>query len=276
MNILIPADFSMVSVNAIRFAYDMANKKDQLKVVHVSQGTLSPSNYYNPVMAGLNLVPALKKKMTQLICEALKTHNLPSNIDVEITIGEVVGEVKDMAQNDDFDFIVVGSRDKADLVDRWIGTVALGIVKTNNIPVFLIPANSSYDGFKKTIIATDHKLQNADLLEMISEWNKDHHSFLSFLHVHDQTNGEEAIHEEIVKSFYEKKQVDFSFEIKTIISGDVSGSLLAQAYEENADLLIAAPNNHGFFHTLMFRNISKDLVLKSKIPVLFLHTKPKA
>lgn len=272
MKILIPVDFSKVSANTIRFAWDACANKDQITILHVSQGVLSSAEYYNPGLGNLNLEPVLKNKLKELIKSALSLENIPPNFETEVLIGDAVSEIQYFAEKNNFDEIYVGSRDKSDLIDKWIGTISLGVVKTNKVPVYLIPINCSYDGFKKVMVATDKKLQDPSILSTISSWNKEHRAFMSFLQVYNASEEkEDSTTEEIVRAFYEKQEVDFGFEIRSMGSSDISGSLLEQAYSEAADLMIAVPENHGFFHTLMFRSISKDLVLKSKIPVLFLH-----
>ena len=77
--------------------------------------------------------------------------------------------------------------------------------------------------------------------------------------------------EKIVKELYEKENVDFGFEIATVNSRNIGDSLLASAYNYQADLMIVIAENQNFMQSLLFKSLSKELVLKSSIPVLFLH-----
>jgi nucleotide-binding universal stress UspA family protein len=269
--ILIPFDFSEVSLNAVQYALDFSDTSDELHVVHVHSGLLS---IQSPMMlkAGERYINSIKEEIEATIINNLELNALPSKLKITAIHGEAVHALSRYSRKHLTELAIVGTRDKYDLVDRWIGTISLGLVKSLFIPVYLIPRNASFNGFNKVTVASDHHLGKPQVLHQIKIWNDNHNAFIKFLHVRetiDSNYSDEA--KKIVEELYEKEKVDFSFEIATINSMNIGSSLLSAAYNNESDLLIVIAENQSFMNSLLFKSISKELILKSSIPILFLH-----
>lgn len=268
--IAIPFDFSQVSLNALSYALGLFSK-DELYLIHVSEGMFSKdeSLVAAPI---LTHEKALKNEITQMVLNELKLKTFPSNINIIILDGEIVHSINNYVRKESFDFVLLGTRNRYDLIDRWIGTVSLGLVKILDLPVYLIPPHSKYRGFNKVMVASDFHLKEEKIIESIKKWNLPHKAYIKFMHVQqneDDDFGDES--DKIVNKLFEKADPDFGFEISSLKSIDVSGSLLATAYNYHADLLIVLPEEQDFISALLFKSISKEMILKSNIPVLFLH-----
>jgi nucleotide-binding universal stress UspA family protein len=214
----------------------------------------------------------LTEQIGKMVLQELELDSFPSNITIKILEGEVVTSLHKYVQEQNVDMMILGTRDKYDLIDRWVGTVSLGLVKLLDIPVYLIPRYSKYKGFSKVMVASDFHLKESKIVEAIKEWNKRYKSYIKFIHI--QQNEDDTYSEEsdlIVNKLFEKSDPEFGFEISKIKSMDISTSLLASAYNYHADLLIVLPEEQDFISTLLFKSISKEMILKSDIPVLFLH-----
>ena len=269
--ILVPFDFTEVALNAVQYAIDFATENDEIHIVHVHSGLLS---IQSPLMlkAGMNYIESIKGEITETIKANLELKEIPEKVIIQALNGDPVHAISKYARKNLLDLAIIGTRDKYDLFDRWIGTISLGLVKSLYIPVYLIPRFAKFDGFSKIMVASDHHLGKPQILHQIKAWNEEHNAFIKFLHVKERVNSlynDEA--EKIVRELYEKENVDFGFEISTINSRKISDSLLASAYNFKADLLIVIAENHNFMHSLLFKSLSKELILKSSIPVLFLH-----
>ena len=269
--ILIPFDFSEVSLNAVKYAMDFSGDSDELYIVHVHSGLLS---IQSPLMlkAGESYIQSIKEEIESTIVNNLELKDLPSNIIIEAINGEPVHALSRYSRKHLMDLAIVGTRDKYDLIDRWVGTISLGMVKSLYIPIYLIPRHASFNGFNKVMVASDHHLAKPQVLNQIKDWNANHNAFIKFLHVRENIDSfytEEA--DKIVSELYEKENVDFAFEISSTYSLNVGDSLLAAAYSSQSELLLVIAENQSFMNSLLFKSLSKELVLKSNIPVLFLH-----
>jgi nucleotide-binding universal stress UspA family protein len=209
--------------------------------------------------------------LKNLVKDVIGRENLPESISFRIVPGEAVSVITNMAKTFKPNYIFMGTRDKYDLMDRWIGTVSLGVVKSCNYPTYLIPKHSKYDSINKALVATDSHMKNPKLIHWLKIWNKKYNSFIKFLYVQRSEKRElEAISEGIISNLFEEDDVEFSFEIENVKSKDLVEALLAQAYNLGADLIIAAPDRQSLVQSILYKSVSKELILKSKIPLLFL------
>jgi nucleotide-binding universal stress UspA family protein len=267
---LVPVDFSEVSANAVRYALDMAKDSDKIDILHVQTGLITVTEA--PVIHNLKQAEqAVSEQINDYLCSVLALEKLPSNCNLKIETGEIVSTITSMSWEGEYDLIVMGTRDKYDVLDRLLGTISLGVVKRSPLSVLLIPKNNSFHKFEKILIAGDEHLHNEEILEDIRTWNLPYNAHLEILHIQDEDKGEfSKASESIIREFYEKKEVDFSFEIKIIQGKNISKILLEDAKDLPADLIMVLPEKQTFFSSLLFSSTSKDLILKSALPIFFM------
>ena len=271
--ILVPVDFTEVSFNALRYAMDLFGVMNEYHVVHVHPGLTS----MQPVAleSSMTSSESIKEEIEAILFETFDFDGkIPENIIVRSLAGEPVQRIKVLTEEESFDCAVIGTRDKYDLFDRWFGTTSLGMTKTMNIPIYLVPRYSTFEEYNKVVVSSDEHLIEQNLVQQIKEWNDQHKAYVKFLHI--QSKDEDQYSEEsktIVSELFEKSDPDFGFEIANIKSDNISESLLANAYNFKADLLVVITEKQSFIQTLLFQSVSKKIILQSSIPVLFLHSK---
>ena len=267
--ILVPMDMTEVSVNAMRYAYDMF-PDGEFSILYVDSGQSTREPFY--LKPGTTKEMVLKEEISNQVKAGLEVTALPANVNIKIDRGEVIPSVSALAAHTQPDYIVMGTRDKYNLLDKWIGTISLGVVKSVNCPTYLVPKHATFHNMKKVIVATDHQLEDSKLINWLKRWNKDYNAFVKFLHVQDSEGKDiQSISEKLVQNLFEKDNAEFGFEISNIKSNDIADTLLDKAYNFGADLVIAAPDRQSLFNAILYKSISKELILKSKIPLLFLN-----
>lgn len=267
--IIIPMNFTEVSANAFRYANALFPNAE-LHIVHAYSGIV---NTREPVYlkAGQTKKTVLQEELTKQVLREIGAEKLPSRIHVEILHGETVASIRHYVRDNNIEQMVIGTRDKYDLFDRWVGTVTLGLVKTLNIPIYLIPRYAKYNYFDKVMVASDYHLKDKAFIKLLNNWNRTYRAFIKFLHIQSSSNTSfEEEKEAISDTLLDGDLVDFGFEIESTKNKAVSDSLLANAYTFGADLLISIPDNQSFLESLLFQSVSKELILKSSIPLLFL------
>lgn len=268
--ILVAMDFSHVSVNALKYAY--AKHPDcEIHIAHASAPVYSPDeSFYYTVK--LTSPDEIEEELKGVVSKAFDESQIPDNVQIHIIKSDIVPGLKSYIMNNDIDYLYIGSRDKYDFFDKWIGNIALGIIKSVNIPCYLIPVNATYKPYTKVAVASDYHVKDSAMLNWLKAWNADYNAYVNFIHIITGDNNDfDAEQKVIVEELYEQGEVPFSFEISLVKSADISGSLLNSAYEFGADMLIAFPENQSFLGSLLFKSVSKEFILKSDIPVLFYH-----
>ena len=241
----------------------------QIRIIHISKGLihLEEPMILEPMASKSDV---LKARLLEIIQEQLGNYVKESIYDVIIREGEIVHEISKTVNDLKFDSVIMGTRDKYDFFDRWVGTISLGVVSKIHTPVYLVPRYASFKKIETVLVASDYNPENAETIKLIKKWNQEHKAFIKFLHVSRKTD-DEFDRDLIVDKLFEDSEPEFGFEISMIHDKNVSHSILSTAYNSKADLMIVLPENKSFIQSLLFRSLSKDLILKSSIPILFIH-----
>ncbi len=271
--VLIPVDFTEVSFNAFKYAMDLFGNNGEYHLVHIRPG-IAGVPVPTSVESSVGIIDTIEEQIEKIVIETFNYETLPKNIFPRSEVGEVVNSIKSIVQKEKFDCLVLGSRDNYDVFDRWFGTTSLGIVKSLDLAIYMVPRYSTFNDYEKVVVATDKHLKDPGLIANIKEWNANHKAYINFLHIRStEENAYGVESKQLISELFEHADPDFGFEISSIYSERVSESLLASAYNFKADILIVVAEQHSFLHTLLFKSVSKDLILKSSIPVLFIHDK---
>jgi len=269
-NVLIPMDFTSISINALKYAIDCF-PDSKLFICHVRTGILDTSESVG-ISMGLSQADFWAKSIKSFVSKELGLSTFPDTIEVAIDVGAVNVCINSFAEKNDIDCIVMGTRDKYNFVDRWFGTTSLAVIKESDIPVYVIPRYAQFGQHKKIMIASDYNSSDSVFLDKIKSWNKTNKAHLHFLHIQDKPIDDyDETKEKIVQHLFEEANVEFSFEIEVLQEKDISHSILATAYNKAIDLLIVVPEKQNFIQSILLKSVSKDLILQSDIPILFIN-----
>lgn len=265
---LVPVDYSEVAVNALRYVIDMCATDDVIDVIHVHASMLAISEA--PVVSNIQQLQAIEKEnIKKFITKSLDREI--GKINIIISQGEIVSQIIAQSKKQAYSSIIAGTRDKYDLLDKLLGTISLGIVKRSQIPVLLIPPKCSYQGYEHVIVGADSHLKSDVFLDKLKVWNQDHLAYLHMINVSsNSTKNYEQAAQSIISSFFEKEEVPFMYSIEKVEGDEVVPVLLDKAANYEADLIVLLPERQDFFTSLFVSSVSKEVILRSTYPVLFM------
>lgn len=267
-------DLSPVSMNAFDYAINKYPGAS-ITALHVITSMIDVDYPLHHTSAVSN-----KDRYVFDIEEMIRVHldvaQLPLQITVDAVYGEPVAMITKYLDKHLFDLVFLGSRDNYNLLEKVLGTVSLGVVKTSKVPVFVIPKFARFHEYQKIVVACDEHVNDPDIVMQLNYWNTTN-AQMKFIHVttDDSSDTQEKIKGVLLTQLYEEYQLLFPYEVETINSTNISGSLLATAYNYKAGLLITIARNTSFLYSLIYKSLSKDLLIKSAIPMLFLHANNK-
>lgn len=267
-------DFKEVSMNALAYAIKK-HPRASITALHVVSDVID-KDYVLHHTTQISHEDVPRYKLESEIKDYLKIDQLPERITVDLTHGEPVNMISRYLNKKSFDVVFIGARDNYSILDKLLGTVSFGVVKKARVPVFVIPRHTKYQDYKKILVASDEHIGDPDIILQLNYWNS-HNAQMKFLHIveDEKSDGFEKEKKAILTQFYEDYQPSFSYEIESIKAKNTADSLLAAAYHYNANLLITIARNASFVHSLLYKSLSKELLMKAAIPMLFLHTPKK-
>ena len=272
--ILVPVDLTDVSEHAIKYAFQLFSEETSFTIMHAISSTMTmaePLMVPLPITRNNDIEEALKNRV-QTILDKL---NITRTFDIVISYGAVVDEIIRALDQEDYEGVVMGKRDKYGFADKLFGTISLGVIKRSSKPIYLIPANVEYKDFKKVIIASDYHLESDRMLGALAAWNQDYRADMHFLHIKEFAQENHKFVKNIIEEYFHKENVNFPFTIIEEKERDIARTLIEYGDEQGADLHIIISDKNSWLNTITSRSISKEMILKADKPLLFFSSSMK-
>lgn len=276
--ILIPIDFSEHSANAFRYGLQLADKIEAaVDIINVVFPEGETMDY--PVLvaqATQTKIETTRKRLKTFVEKGLAAvgeslDNQPM-IEADIEIGTPINCICNFAQREDLDLIIMGSKgtNRSNL-EKWMGSVAKGVVGKSHCPVLIIPEHAQFEDIKTMTYATD--IKDADpfeiwrTLRMISPYQP----IINVVHVNLKKEGNLKAWEKLeeIKAFFEDQP---KMKVNTFhVPGKNTREEIKEFVEQHeTDLLVMYQTKHGFWDRLFFKSNTQEMTNYTTVPLLVL------
>ncbi len=275
--IIVPVDFSMNSLNAYIYARELAVLFDaRIEVVHVYQGSFD-NREPMALRAGMGRKEMLQERLDDFVKLYPKEEGegvVATQLSVQTRLihGFPVKSVINISKEEKVLMTVMGATGEHDAVDKFIGSVSSEVVQKAYCPVLLIPKGMKYRPFQNILYSSNYESVDQEMLERIMRFNKHFGAALHFVHVQkkkDETY--DHLENKIFEKLFESGDPDFSFNLATIQAPSVLKGLLQYSSENNIDLIVTVNRERGFFESLFGASLTKQIALRSTVPILAYH-----
>ena len=268
--ILVPTDYSEYSSNAFSFAMEIAaHWNSVVTLVHVIQ---KPVDYTFPdrESAG-HFMRHAERKLEEMAYHMEERKEFSEvQINTLIKVGNIVTAILDLAESDQYDLIVMGTKGVSGLKKRLFGSVTAQIVSNSPVPVMAVPANSNYTGFEWITFATDYRSGDWRAFKEILQWADRFNSELNVLHVSEKREMESDIKfrgfRDLISERTPEKHVAFDLVIKKKFLTGVADYL----NDHPVSLLVLVRYPHSYIESLLTKDHTRQLAYYSKVPILML------
>ncbi|MBV9962754.1 MAG: universal stress protein, partial [Parafilimonas sp.] len=270
-----PTDFSPNAYNATRYAVALAKDLKATKIILY--------NAYQPYVSedpelGLPLQADMQefKQLSEANLEKMENvlqSEVPSSISLESEsdYNIITNGILEACKKHDAGLIVMGiSGIENKLEEAIFGSNAIDVSKHSEFPVIIVPANATYTGFKKILLAVDlKKSAETTPVAAIKSLLDITNAQLDILHVEANANDEVSLEKEkaVLNSLFANYNAQFHF-----LQGKVFTDAINQfALDNQSDLIIVIPKKHGLFEGIFKRSHAKALAFHSQIPLMSVH-----
>lgn len=270
--IIAPVDFSEPSVNAAKYAVQLASD--------LPDSTVTLYYVYETIVAGSDGTPLLidpdaRKNVAIVALNNLKTEieNI-SKIPVEIVAeeGRLAPCLEKYVKQNEIDLIVMGITGSSKLEQLIIGSNTLNVISKDICPVFIIPGNASYKKIDRVIFTSDLKnVASTTPLRPLKKMLDMLHPELYVVHV-------TAAQTAVPKTELEEKRIlepllkNYNPHYFFVMEEDFTAAVDKFAEEYAADIIITVPRKHSFLSGLFKESNTKKLAYHSNLPILALHS----
>jgi nucleotide-binding universal stress UspA family protein len=271
--IIVPTDFSPVSINAVNFAMDMALSIDaSVLLLNVYNIPIA----YTDVPVVLISVEELQKS-SEARLEELKSridHVTSGKIKVytESRMGNTVDELEALCKNINPFAVVMGAKGKSGIEKVVFGSTTLTAIRHLTWPVICVPPGKEYGkGIKKIGFACDfrHVVETTPvqfIKQMVKEFNAELH-VLNVDYKEKHFRPETPEQSFLIHTMLEDVKPQYHF----INNPDVEAGINEFAETNNLDLVIAIPKKHKLLEGIFKPSSTRQLVFQSHIPVMCVH-----
>ncbi|PHI19726.1 hypothetical protein CEQ90_11810 [Lewinellaceae bacterium SD302] len=277
--ILVPVDFSEIAANAFIYALRMADKigaeVQLLHCVHPGMAIAEVPAYASDITG--KLLDVGRESMTSFVKRGVASvsEDLAHEPKIKelVEIGEAVSTTKFVAEDDDFDLVVMGTRGAFGTWAELFGSHASGTLVNAPCPVLVVPEGARFDGIEKLCFATDLEgvdaLVGPSLVASLAPMSPDIH----FVHVREKNNLT-TLDFATLKSFYAEREVPFKITVSEPSASGVADAILEEAIKNNADIIVMSRPGYSFFDTIFHKSRTREVALHSPLPLLVLNEAP--
>lgn len=270
--IIVPTDFSPVSVNAMNYALNLAR--------HIEARVILFHAYQVPV--AFSEVPVVTismeemKRQTDERMEELRKsveHVTSGELDVSTrnVLGDTSEELENIARELNPFAIVMGTRGAGAVETILMGSTTLTAVNRLHVPVMIIPPGASYRPIKTIGFACDYSRVAEDApIQQVTKICSMFGAKLKVLNVdYDNRHFTADVPAGMarVKELLNPLNPDYYF----LDDPDVDNAINAFAETHGIDLLITIPKKHRFLEGLFKKSHTRELAVHAHVPLLAIH-----
>jgi nucleotide-binding universal stress UspA family protein len=268
--IIAATDFSDASINAANYAADMALAiHANLLVVHIYQIPVAYLEIPIAIEADQARIDA-EESLSQLKELLIKRTSGNMNIASRFVTRVFFRELKNICEEIKPYAVVMGSQGTTAAQRVLFGGHSVYAMKHLMWPLITVPPHAGFSQIKKIGLACDFaKVIDSTPVEEIKRLVEDLHAELHVINSgRDDTYQPDMVFE---SGMLQEILAPLNPQYHLITRENADEGIIAFVEDNNINLLITLPKRHGLLEMLAHRSISKQLVLRSDVPVMAMH-----
>ncbi len=273
-NVLIPVDFSDVSMNAIEYVKHLTRKMScTILLFHSKRMIVTPDQAIQTMHNGmfddadeLNLNQHMDKLVNDLANEGVTVNKV-------IRIGSLAEDISNVVIENNIDLIVSGTSGAGNIEGLFFGTNSVGIFKQVKCPVLIIPSNCNFRLIKKVLYATDFQEGHSKELKKICSFAELFDAEVAVVHVNTYASTFNDDKEKL-EQFAEVHAADINYNkisYSVIHNDTVFDGLESEITSKYIDVICMAKGQKSFFEELLFKSNTKEMAFQTRIPLMVVH-----
>jgi len=268
--IIVPTDFSAVSLNAVNYAADMASMLGiNLNLLHVYAIPLSVGEVPVPVVVARDIEAAATLTIEDLRDKLITRTGGRIGIRTEVRPGSVLPEISSYCAQIKPHAVVMGAESTTALERAFFAGKTVEALKRMEYPLIVVPPDVSFKNIRKIGFACDFRevvesVRVKEIKDIVEEFKAELH----VLHVTGESFRSETVEESgWLQEMLGSLKPNFHF-----LSGpEIEKELCDFAEKNKLDLLIIIPKKHSLVSRVFQHSHSKRLALHTHLPVMAIH-----
>ena len=272
-SLLLPTDFSVNSMNAIKYALEFFKyQKTEFYFMHAylnefyEHEDLVSREVFDDVLD--HVKKQSQKQLEKLLAEVKKIAPNPRfTYHINSTYDTLVEAANQMADSKNIDLIVMGTKGKSDERHIVFGSQTFQVLKYVKCPVLAIPSNYTNAQPKRILFPTDYLIPyKRRELKLLCDLAASYRSIIDVLYVSksDKLSIRQEDNQAFLKETICKTKVDFY----TKHSKKIADSIQNYIKDNAIDMLVMVNTQHSFLEDMLFPSNIDKVSIDLKIPLL--------
>ncbi len=269
--ILVPTDFSTLSLSALHYAAKIAKHSDaEIVLLHVME-TYEQNVELNAVIDLDKLVQeAVDKKLTELKNQNIDLWGIP--IRVELQKGKVYSRIRKYVRDSKVDLVVMGTQGAKSISRSVLGTNASRTVQFAACPVITISREQDKPDFKKLVLPLDttkETKQKVDAAIKIAKvFGSEIHLVSVSTYLEEFTGGVGRLEVDLKEVGSRITEEGIAVKVKTLRYESVATAVMEYSQKIDADLVLIMTRQEGRLNDMFIGSSARKLISESKVPIL--------
>ncbi len=275
--IVVATDFSDHARNAFLYAQQMAEvTKSKIRVVHVVSPTVDITDF-SGLDAATKSTKWYKNALLQ-IADFVEENSLIKvngivktalDVKTQVVIGYPGEELVGVSEQEEVDFIVMGTTGKSGLLRKLIGSVSTYVARNAWVPVLLVPNRVNYKIPTNVGFATDNRRISEIVLKQFIKWTKQFDAFTHLINIQLDNTTAYKVRNAQIRKF--KDMPNFAYKSIIIESDSIEYALNKYVENNEINLLAIVTSHRSLIEELLFKSTTKEMIINTEIPLLIMH-----
>ena len=270
--LVVPTDFSPVSINAMNYAINLA--KDIYAEVVLFHAYQVPVAFSEVPVVTISLDEMKKQtdeKMQELRHGAQHVTSGAVNIRAHNVLGDTVEELELFCQKEKPLAVVMGTHGAGALETIFMGSTTISTIHRIECPVIIVPPGAVFKNIHQIGFACDYsQVAESTPIEEIKKWINLFDAKLKVLNVdynNRQFNPNVPMSLTKVHELLDPLKPEFHY----IDDPDIEEGINTFAEKHGIDMLITIPRKHKLLGKIFQRSRTRTLALHAHVPILAIH-----
>jgi nucleotide-binding universal stress UspA family protein len=261
--ILVPCDFSEPSIQAFKFAIEIAEKSNgQVMLLHIVEVPVMHDTMIMPVLDfEMSFFKDLKMKAEKHFAKMkIKFAREGVRIHSFVALGPIQKTIDRIAEEKKTDLIVMGTHGTAGLLDSFIGSNTEKVVRYSTVPVISIHQSAKLSKIKNIVLPTTLHQNQGPLVRQIKKLQLFFSATLHILLVNTPGNMKRTADEKLLMEAYAKHYKLEDYTINTRNDFSVENGIINFAHEIKANMIAMGTHGRKGLSHLFLGSIAEGVV----------------
>lgn len=268
--ILVPIDFSDVSIQALNYACYLAKSHNaKMILLHVMNPPLI-STHADKAVSAPDFEQERQAALERLLDLQSKCKEDGLDSDARVEVGFVADVIHQIELEQPFLYIVMGTTGASGFVNSLIGSNASAVMNKVITPLLMVPHESSQPNFKSITFCTAFQTDETDVLKKVIAFAHKFGSFVTLLKVNAEWTLEVFSDEEQIRHI-RKAFPDENMNVDIFKSDNVLQGIDEYIEAHQPGLLMLAIKRKSLIERLLDGSVSRRIALHTRVPLLVYH-----